>query len=245
MRLITIPISHYCEKARWALARLGLQYHEERHLQGFHYSRAFWLSRGPMVPVLVDGERVVSDSSRILEYLDRYAPAGSGLYPDDPLQRAQVKEWETLFDEQLGVDSRRWMYYHFLPHRKAALTLSSQGVPFYEKIFAPLLYPLLAAFLRRRLAIDRAEAAAALDRSRKLYNKIDALLADGRKYLVGERFSAADLTLASLSAPFLLPTVYGVHLPSIDEVPPGMRDVVREFRDTATGRYVLGLYAAR
>jgi glutathione S-transferase len=28
IRLLTIPISHYCEKARWGLERLGLAYHE-------------------------------------------------------------------------------------------------------------------------------------------------------------------------------------------------------------------------
>jgi len=36
LRLITIPISHYCEKARWALERAGLSYREERHVQGVH-----------------------------------------------------------------------------------------------------------------------------------------------------------------------------------------------------------------
>ena len=36
LRLITIPISHYCEKARWALERAGLPYREERHVQGIH-----------------------------------------------------------------------------------------------------------------------------------------------------------------------------------------------------------------
>ena len=35
-RLVTIPISHYCEKARWALDRAGLDYREERHVQGIH-----------------------------------------------------------------------------------------------------------------------------------------------------------------------------------------------------------------
>ena len=35
-RLITIPISHYCEKGRWALDRAGVQYTEVPHLQGFH-----------------------------------------------------------------------------------------------------------------------------------------------------------------------------------------------------------------
>ena len=29
LRLVTIPISHYCEKARWALDRAGIGYHEE------------------------------------------------------------------------------------------------------------------------------------------------------------------------------------------------------------------------
>ena len=36
LRLITIPISHYCEKARWALDRAGIEYREERHIQGVH-----------------------------------------------------------------------------------------------------------------------------------------------------------------------------------------------------------------
>ena len=35
-RLVTIPISHYCEKARWALERAGIGYREEPHVQGIH-----------------------------------------------------------------------------------------------------------------------------------------------------------------------------------------------------------------
>src|SRR5215210_3065100 len=36
LRLVTLPISHYCEKARWALERAGIAYREERHVQGVH-----------------------------------------------------------------------------------------------------------------------------------------------------------------------------------------------------------------
>jgi len=36
LRLITIPISHYCEKARRALDRTGLPYREERPIRGIH-----------------------------------------------------------------------------------------------------------------------------------------------------------------------------------------------------------------
>ena len=70
VRLISIPMSHYCEKARWGLERLGIEYYEERHLQVFHYPRTYWFSRGPNVPVLIDKENVVNDSTTILQYLD-------------------------------------------------------------------------------------------------------------------------------------------------------------------------------
>ncbi|MEM1168380.1 MAG: glutathione S-transferase N-terminal domain-containing protein [Cyanobacteria bacterium P01_H01_bin.35] len=35
-RLITIPISHFSEKARWALDRLNITYTEEPHVPVFH-----------------------------------------------------------------------------------------------------------------------------------------------------------------------------------------------------------------
>ncbi len=34
--LVTIPISHFCEKARWALDRADVQYTERRHVQLLH-----------------------------------------------------------------------------------------------------------------------------------------------------------------------------------------------------------------
>ena len=70
VRLISIPMSHYCEKVRWGLERLGIEYFEERHLQVFHYPRTFWFSGGPNVPVLIDKGKEFHDSTTILQYLD-------------------------------------------------------------------------------------------------------------------------------------------------------------------------------
>jgi len=36
VRLVTIPISHFCEEARWALDRDGVAYVERPHLQFIH-----------------------------------------------------------------------------------------------------------------------------------------------------------------------------------------------------------------
>lgn len=51
-RLVTIPISHYCEKARWALERAGIDYEERRHLQLFHYVPAILAAGGISAPAL-------------------------------------------------------------------------------------------------------------------------------------------------------------------------------------------------
>ena len=240
LRLLTIPISHYCEKARWALDRLGLAYIEERHLQGFHYLRSFQLSRGPNVPVLIDGDQAITDSTRILQHLDRYAPPASRLYPDG--DRKRVEELEELFDETLGIESRRWVYFHALQTRSMALRVSCQGVPGWQTAVAPLCYPLLKAFIGYKLRPTAAKVTAGLTSARAVIAQVDSLLSDGRPFLVGERFTAADLTLASLLAPFLLPPEYGVRLPRPDEVSSAMRITVAEMRGTRAGKHALWLF---
>jgi len=238
-RLITIPMSHYCEKARWGLERLGIGYREERHLQGFHYPRTWWISRGPNVPVLVDGDAVVTDSTEILKYLDRYAPAGMELYPSDPVECARVDEWEDLFDEVVGVESRRWVYSHFTAEPLRALRIAWQGTPFAEKPLAPFAYPMLRVLIAVLVNPRSAHVEAGLDAVRGIVRRTDTLLAEGQPYLLGTRFTAADLALACMLAPLVLPENYGIRLPQIEEMPAAARPVVREFRATATGRYVL------
>ena len=36
-RLVTIGISHFCEKARWGLEWTGVRYVEEAHAPGMHF----------------------------------------------------------------------------------------------------------------------------------------------------------------------------------------------------------------
>src|SRR5207245_725283 len=55
-RLVTIPISHFCEKARWALDRAGVEYVEHPHLQLVHVVAARLAGGGRTVPVLVTDE---------------------------------------------------------------------------------------------------------------------------------------------------------------------------------------------
>ena len=109
-------------------------------------------------------------------------------------------------------------------------------------MLGPACFPLLKAFVRVRLQINDAKVEEGLRLSRQIVQEVDALLGDDRKYLVGMRFSAADLSLACMMAPFVLPRQYGVTLPSSEDVPVSMQGTVKEFQNTLTGRFVLRLF---
>jgi glutathione S-transferase len=241
-RLITIPMSHYCEKARWGLERLNLDYHEERHLQVFHYPRTYWVSRGSMVPVLIDDREVISDSTAILKHLDRYADEKSRLYPVEPELRRQVESFEEWFDTELGVESRRWVYYHMLPHPWKGFRTAAQGTPLYENLLAPFFYPFMGWLIAHKLQVRAAAVETGIARSREIVQQIDNLLSDGRRYLVGGRFTAADLSLACMLSPFVLPPNYGIRLPNPETLPTSMARDINAFRQTRTGQYVQRLF---
>jgi glutathione S-transferase len=69
------------------------------------------------------------------------------------------------------------------------------------------------------------------------------LLEDGRPYLCGERFTAADLTFAALSASLVVPPQYGVPLPQPELMAPATAALVRRAREHPAGQFALELFA--
>ena len=93
LRLVTIPISHYCEKARWALDRAGLPYREERHVQGIHMLAARRAGGGRTAPVLVTPEESIGESAQILEWVDRRTEPSERLGGDTADTRREVRRY--------------------------------------------------------------------------------------------------------------------------------------------------------
>ena len=244
LRLVTIPISHYCEKARWALDRAGIPYREERHVQGIHRIAARRAGGGATVPVLVTPDGVLAESEEILAWVDQQTPPERRLFPDEPAARAEVERLCRRFDEDLGPNSRRLMYVHMLAEPQLAQRFNNQGVPPWEDRALRLGWPLAVRWLRRVLGIRpgvEVEDEAAVWRD---FDFVAELLAD-REHLGGDRFGAADLTFAALSAAIVLPPEYGVPLPQPDVLPAGMAGLVRRAREHPAGRYALTLFAER
>ena len=243
-RLITIAFSHYCEKARWALDRLAVPYDEEPHLPVFHWTASFRSGGRRTVPVLISDERVLPDSTDILLYLDERAPERAKLYPEEPGERRRCTELEDLFDRRLGPATRRLAYYHLLPSRELTLEMlrGPRSGPSWERRVAGPAYPVLSALLRRGLRIDRAGAERSRQVIDEMFEDVGARLRGGRPYLLGDRFSAADLTFAALAAPVVQPPEYGFELPALERSPREAADLVRRQRHTEAGRFALRLY---
>jgi glutathione S-transferase len=134
------------------------------------------------------------------------------------------------------------MYTHMLAQPKLALDFNNQGVSAWEDRLLRLGWPLAVRWIERELAIRSgidAEDEAAVWRE---FDFVAELLADGREHLCGERFGAADLTFAALSASVVVPPEYGVPLPQPDVLPAHTAALVERAREHPAGRYALRLF---
>ncbi len=217
-----IGLSHYSEKARWALDHKEIP-HSRRAvtIPGTHILASMWLTRGASqtFPVLAIGGRRIGDSTEIIAELEERFPEPP-LYPADPEQRQRALELEDFFDEELGSHIRL-LGFHELgkdPERFEAVIASTtpgavarlgSGAVTYARTYTGLRFGV------------RSEESAELARA-KIVAALDCLEAElgSSDYLAGDSFSVADLTAASLFYPLVIPDEGP--LPSDEPSPAGM-----------------------
>jgi glutathione S-transferase len=134
------------------------------------------------------------------------------------------------------------MYNGLRGRRDLAIAYGCTGVPAWERRALPLAYGLVARGIDRFLDITPASAAQSEAEVRAIFDRVAERLRDGRPYLCGDRFTAADLTFAALAAAVLMPPEYGVPLPQPEELPPATAAVVRELRAHPAGAHALAMF---
>jgi glutathione S-transferase len=103
------PLSSFCMKALVALYEAGTDFDPVVVDLGDPASRAAFLKVWPIgkFPVLRDGERVVPESTIIIEYLVQYDRGAAGLIPADPDRARDVRRWDRFFDLSLQVPMQK------------------------------------------------------------------------------------------------------------------------------------------
>lgn len=222
--LVQIPASHYVERARWALDLARISYAVRSHLPIFHYADT-WLYYGSrtvpllVIPAVRVGGRqeplVLKDSQAIVDWADRHGSLN--LYPAEHC--SEIRELVAGFLTRLGVHIRRLAYFALLHPSNAELAFSvladrsALGLSHAEGLLGRLLLPLIKVLLKRALRIDEPAARRSLSAIEEIFcnvrqrlERVQSYSTSGpnlQVYLVGGKFTAADLTFASMVCPLL------------------------------------------
>ena len=190
------------------------------------------------MPVLITPDGVLAESADILAWVEERTRPDMRLRPAEPEVEALCRR----FDDVLGPHGRRLMYVHLLEDRELALSFNNNGVPRWEDRAMRMGWPVVTRFAARELditpGIERQDEATVW----REFDFAAELLADGRDYLSGGRFSAADLTFAALAAPMVVPPEYTVPLPQPDTLRPVPRSLVEHAREHPAGAHALRMF---
>jgi glutathione S-transferase len=158
-------------RAHWAMHELGLAY-ETRPIgaRTGETLTAEYTALNPRqkIPLLQDGDFCIGESAAIVAYLSRtYSEAGRSLIPEPQRDYAAWLEWSFFIVAELDSTS----LYVMRRHRADALG-HIYGV-------APEVVAKAGEYFRRQL------------------RHVETALADGRTYLMGDRFTSADILLTT------------------------------------------------
>ena len=209
--LETISASHFVEKARWCMDRLGLEYTEKpiAGTLGVFY-------RGRTVPQLKmrtgHVRSTIGNSTEILRYLwGRYGytdPEGAAfLEPSN--ERA---DFERRMDK-FGLSLQIWVYYRILDHKDLSLRawgVHNPAIPLWQRQLVRILFPLQAAQIRQTFRISDESFARSVANIEDTLADMNAALMDGRKSLLGgDTLNYTDFTFAAMTGLWLMPEGYG------------------------------------
>ena len=176
-KMIQLYPSPWSERARWGFEFKGIPYEKEEYQIGAGEESLKKTTGQAQVPVLLVDGKVIPDSTAILNWLEEQHPQPA-LLPASDKARAEVMMWEELMDWALGPQGRLLILGRFL---RSDSTQLQQGGQFMGQKYQYSEY-----------AEEHARAAVG-----RILTVLKHAL-DGKTYLVGDTFTRADLTTASL-----------------------------------------------
>jgi glutathione S-transferase len=235
-----LEISHYNEKVRWALDYKRVPHVRRSVTPALQELRARRLRAGRTVPILQLHGRTIGDSTRIIEEIERRWPEPP-LYPSDPEERRRALELEEYFDESCGHDLRRVLFNDNLAEPEKFLGMF-YGPDHPRLGLLKALSPVLAPVVKWRYEIQPDRVAHSREVVRAALHKVEAEA--GRSgYLVGDSFTVADLTAASILALIVVPPEFPYIKLQPDERATKFREYRASLKDRLGFKWVEDMYA--
>jgi glutathione S-transferase len=234
--LFQFSFSHYNEKARWALDYKRVPHTRRTLLPGPHMATMLALTgRNTKTPALRTDERVISGSAQIIEWLERQHPEPP-LYPKNDKERHEALRLQTWFDGEIGVRVRRAIFWDVLPDGAYLAGFMSEGFPPMARRLYRVGFPALRVVMKADMKITDAGAAEGRDRTKEALD----FVAKAGGYLVGNKFSVADLTAAALLSVTVFPPEFPATPP--EPVSPGFGKWLDRWKRHPGTKWVLDMY---
>ena len=254
LRLITIRVSHYNEKARWGFDLMEedkdspYYYTEDTHPAGFQALESVRASKGqysatPMV-VENDGATVYAKSDVVLRH---YCPF---LYPT--AHKQEIEQLEDDWGNRLGPAIRTYAYGALLQKEQWPNLVKMNTGPecaTIENLLFPYMLSVIKPALEKSLKINDHSVALAEQTIRDVFQEASERLANNHNnkkqqnsFLVGNSFTAADLTFAALSSPLIRPPELKTFQAPLEPLPIQTQALIHEMQATPAGQHVLHMY---
>jgi len=239
--LYIFAISHYCEKARWALDYLNIDYRLQ-HLSPVSYLK-FVRSLGvadTSLPILVTDSLVLQGSSSIIDWAIKQSKSGSGNLDAD-ISSTGGREIEQRLDDVIGVHVRRYYYSEAMFYQPQAVRkIFAKDLRWPQQVMLYLAWSKICKYMIRGLDLGVDQGLESRQIIETELDWLDGLLAEGRPCLLGGQFSRTDLAAASLLSPLVLPPQH----PSYQElqIPPGVAADLRGWQERPSLRWVREIY---
>lgn len=201
--LLQFPVSHYCEKARWALDYKRVPYKIKNLLPGLHRRTLKGKVNDTSLPVLRMNGNFIQGSDHIIDFLDQ-AITTNTLTPTNPDQRTVAENWESFAATELATPFSIFYYSHMLEQPDLLRQRYSQNGPWYAPLYFAVTFKRICQVIRELYQINQHSADRARKRIEAGLQKLEQHL-QSCSYLVGDHFTRADLSVAALLSPLTRP----------------------------------------
>lgn len=256
IRLITIGVSHYCEKVRWGLDLVEseqenpIYYTEDAHPPPFCSFATLPVSnsKASATPMIVDSEDTTASYMNLSNViLQQYCPF---LYPE-PI-REEIVKMEADLGKHLGPAVRCYAYQYLLQpdcHEACIKICTAQTSKVEAILFEKMLDKGVSQAMRKIIKVNDTTAAASKQEILEVFDEVSKRLeSNGGKYLMDTKqtsygFTAADVTFAALSYPLVRPPEMSNFTIMDDSLlPPELVAIGEQLKETTAGKHVLKMY---
>ncbi|WP_107040367.1 cytochrome P450 [Brumimicrobium mesophilum] len=243
--LISCSISGESEIARWVMDINQIKHNNVVSNPGFFNQLAYKYTNDKQAknePIYQQTDKLIYGAKSIIHLFDQQIPKNRRLFPTDENHNIIIDNYYKEFTEELDGYIWSYIFSELFRSERDTKIFFKKSASFSQKLIYNFGLKSIKKTLESEYKIKDLNPIISLVEINKIFDKIDSVLEDGRHYLVGDKLSAADIALASIAGPLILPVEFGGTTLKFGEISEELREQIFKLRARPTGQFIMKLY---